>query len=79
MKRFFQNNGLLIVIAAVLLAGLLALGSSIFGVSPLTDLGEIIATPFRNLSAAVTEWTESRYDRAFRYEELQAENLEEQM
>lgn len=74
MKRFFRDNGFLIIIAALLLAGLLAVGASIFGANPLANLGEIIATPFRNLSASVTEWTRERYDRAFRYDELQAEN-----
>jgi len=73
MKRLFHNNGFLIVLAALLLAGLLALGVSFFGGNPLANLGEVIATPFRNLSAAVTEWTQGRYDRAFRYDELQAE------
>lgn len=73
MKRFFHNNGFLIVLAALLLAGLLALGASFFGVNPLANLGEVIATPFRNLSSAVAEWTQERYDRAFRYDELQAE------
>ena len=74
MKRFFRDNGFLIIIAALLLAGLLAVGASIFGANPLANLGEIIATPFRNLSASVTEWTRARYDRAFRYDELLAEN-----
>ena len=74
MKRFFHNNGFLIVVAALLLAALLAVGSTFLGFDPLADLGEIIATPFRSLSASVTEWTRSRYDRAFRYDELAAEN-----
>ena len=74
MKRFFRDNGVLIIIAALLLAGILALCASFFGANPLTNLGEIVATPFRNLSAAVAEWTQERYDRAFRYDELQAEN-----
>ena len=74
MKRFFRDNGFLIIIAALLLAGILALGASFFGANPLANLGEIIATPFRNLSASVTEWVRGQYDRAFRYDELQAEN-----
>ena len=74
MKRFFHNNGFLIVVAALLLAGLLALGASFFGINPLANVGEVIASPFRNLSSAVAEWAQGRYDRAFRYDELQAEN-----
>ena len=73
MKRFFRNNGALIVVAALLLAGLLALGASILGVNPLTDLVEIVTSPFRSLSAGVAEWTQERYDRAFRYGEMEAE------
>lgn len=74
MKQFFRNNGLLILIAAVLLAAVLGLGSFILGLDPLTNAMEIISTPFRSLSAAVTNWTQERYDRAFRYDELLAEN-----
>ena len=73
MKRFFHNNGFLIVVAALLLAGLLAVGASFFGGDILTNVGEIIATPFRNLSSAVADWTKDRYDRAFRYDEMEAE------
>ena len=34
MKQFFRNNGLLILIAAVLLAAVLAVGSLILGGNP---------------------------------------------
>lgn len=74
MKRFFKNNGVLIVVAALLLAGLLALGASFFGFNPLTNLGEIIATPFRSLSASISEWVQERHDRATRYDQLVEEN-----
>lgn len=74
MKRFFKNNGILIVIAALLLAGVLALGASILGFNPLTDLAEIVATPFRSLSSSISEWSRERYDRMARYDELQQEN-----
>lgn len=74
MKRFFQNNGGLILIAAVLLAAVLAVGSYILEFNPLTNVLEVIATPFRSLSSAVADWTQERYDRAFRYDELVAEN-----
>ena len=74
MKQFFRNNGGLIVIAAVLLAAVLALGSYILGFDPLSTALEVLATPFRAASSAVANWTESQYDKAFRYEELSAEN-----
>ena len=74
MKRFFQNNGGLLLIAAGLLAAVLALGAQILGFDPLTSVLEVLATPFRTASAAVANWGQERYDRAMRYEELAAEN-----
>lgn len=76
MKRFFRDNGLLLVIIAVLLAAVLAVGSSVLGANPLTNLVEIIATPFRGISAAVTNWTQEQYDRTFRYDALEQTNEE---
>lgn len=73
MSRFFRNNGGLLVVAAVLLAAVLALGSYILGYDPLTNLFELLATPFRTASAAVTNWTQEQYDRSFRYAEQEAE------
>jgi len=74
MNRFFRNNGGLLVVAALLLAAVLALGSHILGFNPLTDVLEVLATPFRAASSAIANWTGAQYDRAFRYEELEAEN-----
>ncbi len=74
MKRFFRNNGGLLLIAAALLAAVLAIGAQILGFDPLTSALEVLATPFRAASAAVTNWTQEQYDRALRYEELAADN-----
>ena len=74
MKRFFRNNGGLLLIAAALLAAVLAIGAQILGFDPLTSALEVLATPFRTASAAVTSWTQAQYDRAFRYDELAVEN-----
>ena len=74
MKQFFRNNGGLLLVAAVLLAAVLALGAQILGFDPLTGALEVLATPFRAASAAVAGWSQEQYDRAFRYEELAAEN-----
>lgn len=74
MSRFFRNNGGLLLVAAVLLAGVLAMGAYILGFDPLTSALEVLATPFRTASSAVSNWAEEQYDRAFRYEELLAEN-----
>ncbi|MCI8916612.1 MAG: rod shape-determining protein MreC [Oscillospiraceae bacterium] len=74
MRRFFQNNGGLLLVAAALLAAVLALGSYILGFDPLAAALEALATPFRAASATITNWAQAQYDRAFRYEELAAEN-----
>ena len=74
MKQFFRNNGGLLLVAAVLLAAVVALGAQILGFDPLTSALEVLVTPFRAASSAVTNWTEAQYDRSFRYEDLMAEN-----
>lgn len=74
MKQFFRNNGGLLLIAAILLAAVLALGSRILGFDPLSAALEVLATPFRAASSAITSWTQDQYDKAFRYEELAAAN-----
>ena len=74
MKQFFRNNGGLLLVAAALLAAVLALGAQILGFNPLTNVLEVLATPFRAASGAVSSWTQAQYDKAFRYEELAAEN-----
>lgn len=76
MKQFFRNNGALILIAAVLLAAVLAVGAFILGGDPLADVLGVITTPFRSLSSAAAEWVEERYDRAFRYDALEESNEE---
>ena len=74
MKQFFRNNGGLLVIAAVLLAGVVTVGAYILGFDPLSSALELISTPFRAASAAVANWAGDRYDKEFRYEQLLAEN-----
>ena len=81
MKQFFRNNGFLIVVAALLVAAVLAVGSALLGGDPLADAVNWLATPFRNLSASMAEWVEDRYDRAFRYDALvqEVESLRQQV
>ncbi len=74
MKQFFRDNGILIVLAAVLLAGILAVGSALMGGNPLATALSWITTPVRSASTAVAEWVENRYDRAFRFDALVQEN-----
>ncbi len=76
MKRFFRENGLLLVLIAVLLAAVLAVGSAILGANPLTNFMEIVSTPFRTISSTVAEWAQEQYDRAFQYDALEQTNEE---
>lgn len=73
MKQFFRNNGGLLLVAAVLLAGVLTVGAYILGYHPLSGALELLATPFRAASSAVAGWTQEQYDKSFRYEQAQAE------
>lgn len=74
MKDFFRNNGVLILIIAVLLALIVALTSALMGgfANPFANLVGIVTTPVRNGINAVVEWTEDRYEAAFRQSELEA-------
>ena len=74
MKDFLRNNRGLLVLAAVLLAGVVTGGAYILGYDPLTGALELLATPFRAASSAMTGWVQERYDREFRYDQLAAEN-----
>lgn len=76
MKGFFRNNGVLILVAAVLLAAVLGIGAFILGGDLAADLLGVITTPFRSLSSSAAAWVEERYDRAFRYDALEESNEE---
>ena len=74
MKDFLRQNGILLIVAAVLAAVVLSLCSSLLGFNPLSNLLGVIATPFRAAVTSVTEWLDDRYDYAFHYDELLEEN-----
>ena len=74
MKKFLRNNGFLLILIAVLLAAVIAVGSSILGVNPIASLLNAIGAPVRAVSTAVTNWTQDRYDRIFNYEQMAEEN-----
>lgn len=76
MKRFFRSNGFMLLLIALLLTALLAVGSYIMGGDPIADALSVITTPFRNLSATMASWVEDRYDRGFRYDALSEVNEE---
>lgn len=76
MKQFFRNNGFLILLAAVLLAAVLAVGSFILGGDPVAGAVGVLTTPFRSLSATVAQWVEDWYDKSFQYDALVQANEE---
>lgn len=74
MKQFFRNNGFLILLAAVLLAAVLAVGSFILGGDPVAGAVSVLTTPFRSLSTTAAQWVEDWYDRSFQYDALAQAN-----
>ena len=75
MKDFFLHNGILILIAAILVALITAVISMLLGgiANPFANLAGIISTPVRNGISAVTNWVEERYSDAFEQEQLKDE------
>ena len=67
MKDFLKNNGVLILIAAVLLSLITAVVSYTFGgvADPITNVFGVIATPFRNAFHAMVSWSEGVYSDTF--------------
>lgn len=78
MKDFMRNNGMLLLIAAVLIAAILAVFSAFGGglADPLSNLLGIVTAPARNVATRFFNWTEGVYNYSFRYEELEQENAE---
>lgn len=78
MNNFFRNNGILILIIAILLALITAVVSIFMGgiANPLANVVGIVSTPVRNGINAVVSWAEDRYSAAFEQEQRDAE-LEE--
>lgn len=75
MKDFMRNNGILILVIAVLLALIITVLSVIMTgfADPLTNLVGIVSTPFRNGINAVVNWTEEAYSDAFEQDALKAD------
>ena len=74
MKDFFRRNGLLILIAAILLALVTAVVSALLGgtAAPFSNLANILTTPVRG----GINWTEEKSSDAFEQEQLKQENEE---
>ena len=74
MKRFFTSRVWTVIIIAVLLAVILAVGSSLLGGSSSGSLVKSILAPFRAGASYLTDQAEQIYNYMFEYESLLAEN-----
>lgn len=76
MKKFFHDNGLWALIAALLLTAVVTMTSALFPnvTSPLSNVIGVVSSPFQRVASAFTGWVEGVYDYAFRYEQLLEEN-----
>ena len=83
MKDFFRQNGIWLVIIALLLTVLLSIGSAVLGgnADPLSNAFQVVTSPVRGAVAAVTDWAEGVYSYVFHYRELhdQLAELEKQV
>lgn len=76
MKRFLRQNGISLLVIALLLSVLIGAGSVLLGggeADPLSNLFNTVAAPVRGGVSAVMDWAEGVYDYAFRYDELTQE------
>ena len=74
MKHFFTTKVKVALVAALLLAGVLAVLSSLMGTTVGDVLVKSILTPLRSGVSALTDRAEQFYSYMFRYEALAAEN-----
>ncbi len=76
MKDFFHNNGILLLVIAVLLALIILVASVLLGgvADPVSNVTGAVTTPVRNALNSLAGWISERYDQSFRYEELEREN-----
>ncbi len=75
MKRFFQQNGGILLIIAFLLSLLIAILSATTGGSfnPLATVIRTAITPVQTATASLVNWGQSVSDYVFRYDELMAQ------
>lgn len=75
MKKFFRQNGILLLVIALLLSILIGLTSALMGgnADPLSNVVNIVTAPVRGGIAAVLDWAEGVYAYVFRYGEIQDE------
>ena len=74
MRHFFSTRVRVVLILALLIAGVLAVASSLTGKSIPSLVVQSVLTPLRSGANALTNQAEQMYNYMFRYEALQAEN-----
>ena len=75
MKDFFRQNGILLLVIALLLSILIGVLSQVMGgqADPLSNVVTTVVTPFRSGIAAAADWAEGVYRYVFHYGELEQE------
>ncbi len=76
MKQFLRQNGILLLVIALLLSILIGAGSVLLGggaADPLSNLFNTITSPVRGGISAVMDWAEGVYAYVFRYDEMTEE------
>lgn len=83
MKKFLHDNGVWVMVAALLLTAFLTLGSALVPnlTSPLSNVIGIVSWPLQRVSSSFTHWVEGFYNYAFRYDQMEArvEELEQEL
>ena len=74
MKDFLRQNGILLLVAAVLLSVALSLGSAVFGgTDPLSNAVGAVVTPFRSGITGLLDWFGGVQEYVLHYDELHEE------
>ena len=75
MKDFLRQNGILLLVIALLLTILLGATSAFLGgeADPLSNVVNVLISPVRGGVSAAADWAEGVYTYVFRYGELEQE------
>ena len=74
MKDFLRQNGILLLVAAVLLSVALSLGSAVFGSpDPLSNAVGAVTAPFRGGITALLDWSDGVREYVLHYDQLHEE------
>lgn len=75
MKDFFRQNGILLLVIALLLSVLIGVLSFVMGgkADPLSNFINTVTAPVRGGIAAAADWVEGAYGYVFHYDEMERE------